>query len=133
MRSLLVGRKRVRNTTRSSSRARQRVAGGALLECGVQSCITTATVLQYRQRAAAIFVLFFSCESICDIQADSSEMFPSLVKNPASTPSPRSPLMATNKERKSRSACLGVESSFLFFFFFFCLPAGGTCGWLFAQ
>lgn len=60
--------------------------------------------------------IFFFHFSVCDIQADSSEMFSSLVKNPAPTPPPPSPLMATNKERKSRSASLGVESSFLFFF-----------------
>lgn len=102
------------NTIRSSNRARQRVAGGVVLECGVQSCITTATVLQYRQWQRAFF-FFFLLESICVIQAASSEMFSSLVKNPAPTPPPLSPLMAPNKERKSRSACLGAESSFLFF------------------
>lgn len=67
----------------------------------------------------SFFFFSFFCLSPFAIKQHQTEMFSSLVKNPAPTSPPLSPLMAPNKERKSRLACLGAESSFLFLFFFF--------------
>lgn len=118
------------NTIRSSNGARQRVAGG--VGWGVQSCITTATVLQCRQqqRAHSLF-FFFVCVRACESRPNQTEMFSSPGEKPCASSSSTT-IAAIDGTEQSEEISLGlfwesIRSRILVFvvLFLFSLPADG--------
>lgn len=126
------------NTIRSSNGARQRVAGGVGVGGAVmyhyRHCSTVQTAA-----AGAFTVCFFLCVRACGSRLNQTEMVSSPGEKPCASSSPTT-IAAIHGTEQSEEISLGlfwesIRSRILVFvvLFFFPLPAGGTCGWLFAQ